>query len=34
MKKTETKESVMKNIYAAFLQYEILKAQQRINVEE
>ena len=32
-RKTETK-NMMKNIYAAFLRYEILKAQERINVDK
>ena len=32
-RKAETK-NMMKNIYAAFLRYEILKAQERINVDK
>ena len=28
------KKNIMKNTYAAFLRYEILKAQQRITADE
>ena len=28
------KKNIMKNTYAAFLRYEILKAQQRVTVDE
>ena len=33
-KKTETKMINMKNAYAVFLRYDILKAQKRIDMHE
>ena len=33
-KKTKIKKNIMKNTYAAFYQYEILKAPYCINVDE